>query len=181
MRARAIILAARHARALHDIRALMKQRAQGKPGADRTRGPRATRSTGVGPQVNRSNAGFPCAMVYGLLRALPGDRAFLATFTGAMRQHRRQLERQHRGARTTRLRRPRVQAFVSRHDPRPPHPAATFVTCATPLLIGRDARIDITDLPDDGSGIFLREGMDRVLMIWPPGRCAAAVAAGFCL
>jgi hypothetical protein len=27
--------------------------------------------------VNRSNAGFPCAVVYGLLRALPGDRAFL--------------------------------------------------------------------------------------------------------
>src|ERR1700753_440771 len=89
-RANVGILAARHARALHDIRALMKQRAQGKPGADRTRGPRATKSTGVGPQVNRSNAGFPCAMVYGLLRALPGDRAFLATFTGAMRQHRRQ-------------------------------------------------------------------------------------------
>jgi hypothetical protein len=28
-------------------------------------------------------------------------------------------------------------------------------------LIGRDARIDITDLPDGGSGIFSREGMDR--------------------
>src|SRR6201996_9400309 len=34
-------------------------------------------STGVGPQVNRSEPGFPCAVVYGLLRALPGDRAFL--------------------------------------------------------------------------------------------------------
>ena len=27
--------------------------------------------------MNRSNAGFPCAVVYGLLRALPGERAFL--------------------------------------------------------------------------------------------------------
>jgi hypothetical protein len=27
--------------------------------------------------VNRSNTGFPCPVVYGLLRALPGDRAFL--------------------------------------------------------------------------------------------------------
>jgi hypothetical protein len=34
-------------------------------------------STGVGPQVNRRHPGFPCAMGYGLLRALPGDRAFL--------------------------------------------------------------------------------------------------------
>ena len=28
-------------------------------------------------QVQRRQSGFPCAMVYGLLRALPGDRAFL--------------------------------------------------------------------------------------------------------
>jgi hypothetical protein len=40
-------------------------------------GPVQTKSTGVGPQVQPKHAGFPCAMVYGLLRALPGDRAFL--------------------------------------------------------------------------------------------------------
>src|SRR6202040_1277839 len=28
-------------------------------------------------QVQRRQSGFPCAVVYGLLRALPGDRAFL--------------------------------------------------------------------------------------------------------
>jgi hypothetical protein len=28
-------------------------------------------------QVQRRQSGLPCAMVYGLLRALPGDRAFL--------------------------------------------------------------------------------------------------------
>jgi hypothetical protein len=55
-----------------------KQRAQGKPGADCTRGPRATESTGVGPQVNRKHSGFPCANGFnGFLRTLPGDRAFL--------------------------------------------------------------------------------------------------------
>jgi hypothetical protein len=42
-------------------------------------GPVQQKSTGVGPQVNRSNAGFPCAMVYGLLRALPGVPGVLAT------------------------------------------------------------------------------------------------------
>jgi hypothetical protein len=36
-------------------------------------------------------------------------------------------------------------------------------------LVGRDGRIEITDLPDDGSGIFLREGMDRLLVICPSG------------
>src|SRR6185312_13830044 len=77
MKVRVRILAARNARALHDFRPSHGEMAQGKPGADCTRGPRATKSTGVGPQVNRSNAGFPCAVVYGLLRALPGDRAFL--------------------------------------------------------------------------------------------------------
>ena len=56
---------------------LKKQRAQGKPGADRTHGSRATKSTGVGPQVNRSKPAFPAQWFYGLLRALPGDRAFL--------------------------------------------------------------------------------------------------------
>jgi hypothetical protein len=36
-------------------------------------------------------------------------------------------------------------------------------------LVGRDGRIEITDLPDDGSGIFLCEGMDRLLAICPTG------------
>ena len=29
-------------------------------------------------QVQRKQSGLPCAVVYGLLRALPGDRAFLS-------------------------------------------------------------------------------------------------------
>ena len=57
--------------------ALTMVRAQGKPVPIAPMGPVQQKSTGVGPQVNRSNAGFPCAMVYGLLRALPGDRACL--------------------------------------------------------------------------------------------------------
>ncbi len=39
------------------------QRAQGKPGAGCTRGSRATKSTGVGPQVQPKHSGFPCAVV----------------------------------------------------------------------------------------------------------------------
>jgi hypothetical protein len=114
-----------------------QERARGKPGADRTHGPRATiESTGVGPQVNRSKPGFPRAMVYGLLRALPGDRALLSPSSARLVTRLRQVERQRRGVRTTRLHRPRAPAFVVRQGSRPPHPTATFVTCATPLLTG---------------------------------------------
>ena len=36
-----------------------------------------TRKTHTSIQVQRRQSGFPCAMGYGLFRALPGDRAFL--------------------------------------------------------------------------------------------------------
>jgi hypothetical protein len=55
------------------------KRAQGKPGARCTRGLACNRAqkTHTSIQVQRRQSGLPCAMVYGLLRALPGDRAFL--------------------------------------------------------------------------------------------------------
>ena len=71
------ILAARCARGLHRFHPLSKKRAQGKPGADGTRG-RAHNERTSRPQVNRSS-GFPCTMGYGLLRALPGEPSTLAT------------------------------------------------------------------------------------------------------
>jgi hypothetical protein len=70
------ILAARCARGLRQFHPLGEQRAQGKPGADCTRG-RAHKKRTSGPQVQPDHSGFPRTMVYGLLRALPGDRAFL--------------------------------------------------------------------------------------------------------
>ena len=73
-------LAARCARALRRL-----------PPSIRTRGRRESRvraapavscanmhiKTHTSIQVQRRHPGLPCAMVYGLLRALPGDRAFL--------------------------------------------------------------------------------------------------------
>jgi hypothetical protein len=55
----------------------------------------------------------------GFLRALPGDRALLSP---SLREKSTKLERQRRGVRTTRLRRPH-QRHSSRAHPRPPHPA----------------------------------------------------------
>jgi hypothetical protein len=168
MRMHAGILAARNARALHDFRPSRGERAQGKPGADCTRGPRATKSTGVGPQVNRSNAGFPCAVVYGLLRALPGDRAFLPPSSARCASIVANLNAS--------IGAPGPHDFAVR-DIRRSSLAVSRVHRIPPRvrdvrnapLVGRDVRIEITDLPDDGSGIFLREGMDRLLVICPSG------------
>src|SRR3981081_2027676 len=40
-------------------------------------GPVQQEARGEGHRVNRNHAGFPCAVGYGLLRALTGDRALL--------------------------------------------------------------------------------------------------------
>src|SRR5882762_2092290 len=53
------------------------QRAQGKPDADRTRG-RAQKSARVDHRAT-DQPGFPRAMVYGLLRAQPGETSSVAT------------------------------------------------------------------------------------------------------
>src|ERR1700742_2677867 len=99
------------------------ERAQGKPGAGCTRGPRATKSTGVGPQVNRSIPAFPARWCYGLLRALPGDRAFLPP---SLADHLREL--------SASVGAPEPHDFAVREcharqsqQPRPPHLTATFV------------------------------------------------------
>ena len=62
-----------------DLRPLLEKRAQGKPGADCTRGPVCKISTGEGTRAYRFNGiipAFPARWFYGLLRALPGDRLF---------------------------------------------------------------------------------------------------------
>ena len=123
-------------------------------------GPVQLESTGVGPQVNRSNAGFPCAVVYDLLRALPGDRAFLPPSPARCASIAADLtpasgRQDHTTSPSA------MPALVARRHPRPPHPTATFRDVRNAPLIGRDARIKPTDLPDEGSGIFLCRGLDR--------------------
>ncbi len=70
------LLAARGARALLELHPPSQRRAQGKPDADRTRG-RAHKKRTNDPRFNRIIPAFPARMGYGLLRALPGDRAVL--------------------------------------------------------------------------------------------------------
>jgi hypothetical protein len=122
-------------------------------------GPVQQKSTGVGPQVNRSNAGFPCAVVYDLLRALPGDRAFLPPSSARCASIVANLtpasgRQDHTTSPSAR------SGVVSRRHPRPPHPTATFVTCATPLLSG-GMRGENHTFPKNGREIFLRRGLAR--------------------
>ena len=52
---------------------------------------RATKSTRVSDHRFGRQSGLPCAMVYDLFRALPGEPDFVVTVIDAMRKHRRQL------------------------------------------------------------------------------------------
>src|SRR5947208_6121560 len=76
-----LVLAARSARGFaNSLSSPSNQRAQGKPGADCTRGlvcqthsNRRTRAY----RFSRNSPAFPAQWLYGLLRALPGERACL--------------------------------------------------------------------------------------------------------
>ena len=94
----------------------------------------------------------------GFLRALPGDRAFLPPSPARTLQ----TWRQHRGARTTRLRRPRTTSFVvvTCRVHRIPHP--TFVTIAKrPSYRGRTAWRSKGVSTGPRSEIFLQGPLDR--------------------
>jgi len=77
---RAFALPRREAPGLCVDRRPRKQRGAGKTGCalhPRSRVQSAQKETHTSIQVQRRQSGLPCAVVYGLLRALPGDRAFL--------------------------------------------------------------------------------------------------------
>jgi hypothetical protein len=69
------IFATRCARVFANSSALEVKRAQGRPGARCTRGLacKSRIETHTSIQVQRRQSGLPCAMVYGLFRALPGE------------------------------------------------------------------------------------------------------------
>src|SRR5581483_7665423 len=106
------------------------------PGAGRTRDLACKESCALRTQASTGqpkHSGIPCAVVYGLLRALPGDRAFLPpsprgltprinASIGASGQHD--------------FARPRLPAIVAAGLRVHRIPPQRFVTCATPLLSG---------------------------------------------
>jgi hypothetical protein len=69
-------------------------------------------------------------MVLTVCFVLPGEPGFLATIPRVMRQHHREVERQRRGVRTTRLPVREVCALVFRATRVHRIPRSTFVTIA---------------------------------------------------
>jgi hypothetical protein len=135
------------------------QRVQGMPGAQcaRSLACKIKKHTSILTTVTPVSPGIPCAMVYDLFRALPGDRAFLppsltreipANLTPA--SGRQDHTTSPSATRAARLQRCRVHRI--------PHP--TLMTCATPLFRGRDGASRRFDLPDGESEIFLQMGLD---------------------
>src|SRR6266478_8959613 len=107
-------------------------------------------------RFRRIQPAFPAQWFYGLLRALPGDQAFLtpsparlhADLTPALgRQNHTTWP--YASASFVRL------AVARLTPPRPPHPAPRFVTCATPLCVGQDEDRYRSDLGQARNEIFL--------------------------
>ena len=93
----------------------------------------------------------------GFLRALPGDRAFLSPSSRRINPAR--LERQRRGVRTTRLRRPRHALFVSSAFASTAS-RLTSVTIAKRPSGRRDGMGYATDLGRARNGKFFDGGLD---------------------
>ena len=140
----------------------LKQRAQGRPGARCTRGlacqMRTTKRTRA-YRFSGNTPAFPAQWLYGLLRALPGERLFCHRRPPRSLLLRDLTPAPRRQDHTT-------SPYASRHPrqswrPRPPQPVPTFVTMANAPLAGQDAAIHSGDLPDGLSGKFFAEGLDN--------------------
>jgi hypothetical protein len=142
--------------------ALGKQRAQGRPGARCTRGlvcncAQKTRTRAY--RFSGNTPAFPAQWLYGLLRALPGERLFC---------HRRCANISTQLDASTAASGPHDFA-VRFTPPSSVMASASTATCPNVRDDGRRPsggtgwRQFSFDLPDGLSGIFLREGLDRLL------------------
>jgi hypothetical protein len=132
------------------------KRAQGKPGALSTRD--RAHKVHTGDRKVRRNTRPSLRNGFTAYSALSPATGFLATV--APRISPRSLTPA--SGRQDHTTSPSASACVRlSQTPRPPHPTARFVTCATPLSSGETGRASSPDLPDALSKIFFREGLDR--------------------
>jgi hypothetical protein len=110
----------------------------------------------------------------GFLRALPGDRLvchrrwqIIANLTPASR---RQDHTTSPSAAAPFVCVSRAEDPIAPMLPRPPHPCPTFVTIAKRPSVGRDGVGSRSDLGQARNGIFLREGLDRLMSDLPVGQ-----------
>jgi hypothetical protein len=122
-------------------------------------------------QAQRRHPGIPCAMVYGLYRALPGDRACLPPSPAGSPANLTPAS----GARTTRLCRP--HRYRSSFDTACVHriPRQRFVTTMIrPSVRARDGEAYRGVSGQTRSDIFLQPGLDMILLICPSGKSSSS-------
>src|SRR6266699_2288044 len=133
------------------VRTLEKKRAQGRPGARCTRGLVCKVHIESGTRAYRSSGGnpaFPAQWFYGLLRALPGDRALLPPSPADIATRQLDASVGASGPHGFAVRNKRfVQHAHARLTPlRPPHPTPTSVTIASRPSCGVGRCDSISDL-----------------------------------
>src|SRR6195952_5419087 len=127
--------------------------------------PRAYRFSG-------EHTGFPHAMALRLIRDRPGDPAFCDTI--ALGQRWLPLNLTPASGRRTQTISPYATDALVFRTIASTAPCPAFATTADAPLVGQDGGSCAFDLPDGASGIFLREGLDRLLVICPSGYFVAA-------
>jgi hypothetical protein len=141
------------------------------PGDDLTHGPPATIKQAAVATGSARSTGIPCAMVDGLYRALPGERAFLPP-SSASSSRDLSLSVGRPGPRDFAVRAGHVGLTC---HPRPSHPR---LTCCDdrpkrPSSTRRDAREDRSDLPDAASTDTCARLARRAIRAWRAcGICA---------
>jgi hypothetical protein len=164
------VLAAGFARVLQDASPALIERAQGRPGAVRTHGPRATKST---RQNHRYEPDIRPSLRDGFTAYTRSPRG--PAFLPPCHDNARCARRQHRDARTTRFRRAhrivRPRDRSRRNPMRPPHPASTLVTIAKrPSCRGGTARTNKLIWVSEKQKYFLPGGWTRNCKPRPSGK-----------
>ena len=137
---------------------LSSERAQGKPGACRTRslGAKEKAPEQQSPRVQPVTPAFPAQWFDGLLRALPGERRLLSPLPSQHRPERIDATVAAPGPHDFAV---RCSDFVRQQNcltpQRPSQPAPRSVTIArTSLMVTRAGRTSARDLPDEARDIF---------------------------
>ena len=122
------VLAAIFARALHHHHPLEKSEGAGKAGWPLHPGPPRKRKLRerVNHRYRRRHSGLPCAMVYGLLRALLGEPSRLPPSLATIRKNRRQLSARSLARQDHTTSPSAISAARQSAPSRPPHPRLTF-------------------------------------------------------
>jgi hypothetical protein len=136
-------------------------RTQGRPGAGRTHGPRATKKHAAEPQVTAATTGLPCAMVYLAYTRSPRGPAFLPPSLARSSKHRKLgISTGMPGPHDFAVRDVAFVRELIAHctTSRPPHLRPnTRDDRKAPLLVGQDGRKCASDLHDGASDFLFTE------------------------